>query len=194
MSAPRRAPTDPPAWELLGSELLHDCRVFRVARATVRSPHTSSSHPFYTIDADAWVNVIATTPQRELVMVRQWRHGAGKLTLEIPGGLIDPGESPERAAARELREETGFAARNLRLLGDVNPNPALFANRVYTFLAKGCEQVGDVQNSPLEETRLELVPERELPSRLAAGEIDHALVIAALYWWRLDRDLRPERS
>jgi len=190
MSAARKpGGGDPPAWEVLSSELLQDCRVFRVARATVRSPHTSHAHPFFTIDADAWVNVVATTQRGELVMVRQWRHGARKVTLEIPGGLIDPGESPEIAAARELREETGFEAQSLRLLGDVNPNPALFGNRVYTYLAENCDRVGEVQNGALEETWVELVPERELPARLRAGEIDHALVIAALHWWKLDREL-----
>ena len=178
---------DPPAWEVIGRETLHDCRVFRVARALVRSPHTADTHPFFTIDADAWVNVIATTPSGELVMVRQWRHGARKVTLEIPGGLIDPGETAEAAAARELLEETGFAAPSVRPLGDVNPNPALFGNRVHTYLAENCELVAEVQNGPLEETWVELVPEHTLPARLRAGDIDHALVIAALHWWSLDR-------
>jgi 8-oxo-dGTP pyrophosphatase MutT (NUDIX family) len=178
----------PPAWEVVGREPLQDCRVFRVQRATTRSPHSSEAHPFYTIEADAWVNVVATTRAGELVMVRQWRHGAGKVTLEIPGGLIDPGESPATAAARELLEETGFASGELRPLGDVNPNPALFGNRVHTFLAEGCERVSEVKNGPLEETWVELVPERALPDLLRAGEIDHALVIAALHWWRLYRD------
>ena len=184
----RRKRGDPPAWEVIGRETLQDCRVFRVQRATVRSPHTAAAHPFYTIDADAWVNVVATTPGGELVMVRQWRHGASKVTLEIPGGLIDPGETPAEAAARELLEETGFAAPRVRPLGAVNPNPALFANRVHTFLAENCERVSEVQNGPLEETWVELVPEAELPARLRAGDVDHALVIAALHWWRLHRD------
>ena len=179
---------DPPAWEVIARETLQDCRVFRVQRAITRSPHTASTHPFYTLDADPWVNVIATTPENELVMVRQWRHGASKVTLEIPGGLIDPGESPEVAAARELLEETGYAAPSVYPLGDVNPNPALFGNRVHTYLAENCERVAEVQNGPLEETWVELVPERTLPARLRAGDIDHALVIAALHWWRLHRD------
>ena len=179
---------EPPAWEVVARELLHDCRIFRVHRATARSPHTSAQHPFFTIDADHWVNVIATTRSAELVMVRQWRHGASRVTLEIPGGLIDPGESPEVAAARELLEETGFAAQHVRPLGVANPNPAIFGNRVHTYLAENCERVAEVSNGPLEETWVELVPERELGARLRSGEIDHALVITALHWWRLDRE------
>jgi 8-oxo-dGTP pyrophosphatase MutT (NUDIX family) len=179
---------DPPAWEVTARELLHDCRIFRVHRATARSPHTAAAHPFYTIDADSWVNVVATTARGEVVMVRQWRHGASRVTLEIPGGLIDPGESAETAAVRELLEETGYAAPSVRPLGVANPNPAIFGNRVHTYLAENCERVAEVRNGPLEETWVELVPERELAARLRAGEIDHALVIAALHWWRLDRE------
>jgi 8-oxo-dGTP pyrophosphatase MutT (NUDIX family) len=134
------------------------------------------------------VNVVATTARGEVVMVRQWRHGASRVTLEIPGGLIDPGESAETAAVRELLEETGYAAPSVRPLGVANPNPAIFGNRVHTYLAENCERVAEVRNGPLEETWVELVPERELAARLRAGEIDHALVIAALHWWRLDRE------
>lgn len=181
----RRERAGPPAWETVAREQLQDCRVFRVQRATARSPHTGADHPFYTIDADHWVNVVATTPRDELVMVRQWRHGARKLTLEIPGGIIDPGETPEAAAARELLEETGYAGSPVLPLGAVNPNPALFGNRVHTFLVERCEPVASVQNGPLEETHVELVPAIEIPDRLRAGEIDHALVIAALHWWSL---------
>ena len=74
-------------------------------------------------------------------MVRQYRHGAGQLTLETPGGLIDPGETPAEAAARELLEETGYAADEIVSLGAVNPNPALFSNRLHGFLARGAQRV-----------------------------------------------------
>ncbi len=177
----------PRPWEVLRTEPLQDCKVFRVNRTLVRSPVSGDSHPFYSIEADHWVNVVPVTADEKVVMVRQYRHGSREITLEIPGGIIDPGEEPAAAAARELIEETGYRAERVRALGSVNPNPALFGNRVHTFLAEGARCVADVMNGPLEETVVELVPVRELPERVRRGEIDHALVIAALHWWELDR-------
>ena len=175
----------PKRWTALAAEPLQDCVVFRVSRTLARSPHTGEVHPFYRIDADAWVNVVALTDGGDVVMVRQYRHGAEELTLEIPGGMVDPGEAPESAAARELLEETGYRAREIVPAGQLNPNPALFANRVHTYVALGCERVGEAANHGLEETSVELVPRAELRRRVHAGEIDHALVVAALYWLEL---------
>lgn len=180
-------PSWPPSWPLLDSETLQDCAVFTVQRALVRSPRSGAAHPFYRIGAAPWVNVVPRTADGHVVMVRQFRHGSRSVTLEIPGGMVDPGEAPEEAAARELLEETGYRPARLRPLGALNPNPALFANRVHTFLAEDVERVDDVRNPGLEETVVELVHEDELPERLRAGEVDHALVVAALHWWDLDR-------
>ena len=177
---------DPEHWIELGREPLYDCRVFDVSRTWTRSPKDGRTHAFYRIDAEDWVNVVPVTPEGEVVMVRQFRHGLRRVTLEIPGGIVDPGEAPQTAAARELREETGYRAGPVRFLGATNPNPALFGNRVHTYLAEGCTPEGEIQNGETEETRVELVPRAEIPARLRAGEIDHALVIAALHWWQID--------
>jgi len=178
----------PRPWELLGTERLQDCKVFRVNRSLVRSPSSGEAHPFYSIEAEHWVNVVPITRDGQVVMVRQYRHGAREITLEIPGGIVDPGEDPAEAAARELVEETGYRALGVRPLGSLNPNPALFGNRVHTFLAENVERVGEVMNGPLEETVVELVPANEVPERVRRGEIDHALVVAALHWWSLARE------
>jgi len=176
---------EPPAWEVVSREELQDCAVFRVSRSLARSPRTGNVHPFYGIDAASWVNVVALTAADEIVMVRQWRHGPGAVTLEIPGGIVDPGETPEQAAVRELLEETGYAGGRAHSLGAVNPNPALFANRVHTFLVRDAAPRAAVANGPTEETQVVLVPRRAIPALVADETIDHALVVAALFRFQL---------
>ena len=179
----------PRPWRVLDEEHLQHCKVFDVHRATMESPRTGESHAFFRIESPAWVNVVALTASEELVMIRQFRHGSRVVTLEIPGGLIDPGETPEFAGGRELLEETGYRAGRLESLGSLNPNPALFANRVHMQVALDCERVGEIQNTSTEETTVELLPLAELPDALRRGEIDHALVVASLYAFDLWRKL-----
>jgi ADP-ribose pyrophosphatase len=167
---------------VLASERLHDCAVFSVSRLRSRSPRDGAEHAFFRIEAGDWVNVVPVTAAGDLVLIRQYRHGAGEITLEIPGGMVDPGEDPRTAAARELREETGYAAAEIHEIGRSNPNPALFANRLHTFVARGCEWVDEIRNEGNEETRVELVSRADVPGLVRAGRIDHALVLAGLFY------------
>lgn len=176
--------TDPKRWTVVETEFLQDCRVFSVSRMHARSPHTGRTHPFFSIDSAEWVNVVPITPNGEVVMIRQYRHGSSEVTLETPGGLVDAGERPADAAARELLEETGYRASELTSLGEVNPNPALFRNRLHAFVARDVIKVAPIQNGSTEETVVELVDRERLRELARNGGVDHALVMAVLY--RLD--------
>jgi ADP-ribose pyrophosphatase len=174
--------SEPKPWPEVERELMADCRIFTVSRTLARSPTTGATHPFYRIDSPDWVNIAAFTERDELVMVRQYRHGERAVTLELPGGMVDLGESPGDAAVRELLEETGYRAERVKWIGRVNPNPALFGNRTDSFLARGVRPVAAIQNGHTEETSVELVPRARLHEVTREGRISSALVIAALYW------------
>ncbi len=160
-----------------------DCRVFSVHESTSISPRTDEEHQFYVIESSDWVNVVPVTASNEIVCVRQFRHGSEKISLEIPGGLVDPGEEPIVAATRECKEETGFETDELVSLGVLNPNPAIFPNALHTFVAPNAKPVSDIRNTSTEHTEVQLVSMEQVSDLLVSGEIDHALVAATL--WRL---------
>jgi 8-oxo-dGTP pyrophosphatase MutT (NUDIX family) len=111
------------------------------------------------------------------------------MTLEIPAGMLDPGEDPAAAALRECLEESGYRARQAISLGVVNPNPALFANRLHAFMAHDARPAQAIQNTGTEQTEVVLVPVREIRGLLLRGEIDHALVAGTL--WRFLHERGP---
>ncbi|MCB9765280.1 MAG: NUDIX hydrolase [Alphaproteobacteria bacterium] len=128
-----------------------------------------------------WVNVVALTEDDRLVLVRQHRFGIDQETLEIPGGCVDPGETPAEAAVRELREETGYGGGALAPMGVVWSNPAIQDNRTWLFAMRGARRLGAPELGPGEQDlRVELRPRAALPGMLERGAIDHALAVVAL--------------
>lgn len=179
-------------WKKTGSKLLGDFRIFKLRSDHRVSPRTGKEHDFFVLESADWVNVIALTTEAQLVMIEQFRVGSETVELEIPGGLIDAGESPVAAAVRELREETGYAGENARLLGTISPNPAIQNNTCFTVLIENCRCVHPVQFDSGEDLITRLVPVEEVMKLVAAEKIRHSLVMVGLSYfdlWR--RGLKP---
>ena len=178
--------SDPPAsaaparWEKTGQSLHAQCRVFDVLHARYRHPVRGRERDFVVIDASDWVNVLALTPDHRLVLVRQFRFGIDDFSLEIPGGVMERGEDPLAAAQRELREETGYTSRQLRILGGVHPNPAIMNNVCHLVLAEQAEPTSDLAWDHDEEIEVLTAPVDEVFSLARTGRIKHALVLDAL--------------
>ncbi|MCG6536176.1 MAG: NUDIX hydrolase [Syntrophales bacterium LBB04] len=177
-------------WTIISSHVDKSYRVFNLRRDRARSPRTSETHDFYILESPSWVNIIPLTPTKEVVLIRQYRFGIRDMTLEIPGGLMEPSDSPEEAARRELREETGYREETLIPLGSVHPNPAIQNNLCYTFIAANVFPVGQLAQDEREDIEVVLQPLSEIPRLIREGAISHALVIAAFY--RFYMEYRPD--
>src|SRR4051812_3448337 len=161
-------------WQKTGSKPAGNFRIFTIRADQKVSPRTGQTHEFYVLDSVNWVNVIALTAKRELVMVEQYRHGSNTVELEIPGGLMDADDaSPAATGARELREETGYAGENARVIGEVFANPAIMSNICYTVLVENCTCCHEVEFDGGEDLITRLVPWAEVPGLVARGKIKH---------------------
>jgi 8-oxo-dGTP pyrophosphatase MutT (NUDIX family) len=180
-------------WKILKSRLLAKTRLFTLEAQLSQTDHKPPME-FYVLDAPDWVNVVALTEEGRVVLIEQYRHGTQEVTLEIPGGAVEDGESPQQSAERELLEETGYAAGEWVLLGAVRPNPAFLTNSCYTFLARGARRVQDQHLDAGEDISTLEAPLGDIPKLIADGRITHALVIAAFQWYwlraRQDADVR----
>ena len=171
----------PKPWKLISSKSHESYKIFSLRIDRAQSPRTHKEHDFYILESTDWINVIPLTPQNEVVLIRQYRHGIKEVTLEIPGGIVEKGDSPEEAARRELREETGYECSQMILLGDVHPNPAFLNNTCYTFLAQGVSLTGKQEQDAKEDIEVMLRPLELIPRLIREEEITHSLVLAAFY-------------
>ncbi|MBI5775090.1 MAG: NUDIX hydrolase [Verrucomicrobia bacterium] len=175
-------------WPLISSTPKGDFRIFSIRSDLKQSPRTGRNHDFFVIETFNWVNVIAVTPDDKLVMVEQYRHGTNTVELELPGGVMEAGEtSPVAAGVRELHEETGFRGGHARLLGQMLPNPAIMNNHCYTVVVEDCTLRSDTAFDMGEDLNTKLVPFADVPQLVQAGHIRHSIIVAALYHYDLHR-------
>jgi len=170
-------------WKLKKTKPLNDYRIFRTRSDIRESPRTGNDHEFYVIESPDWVNIVAVTDENNIVFIKQFRHGISGTVLEIPGGMIEDGEEPKLSAQRELLEETGYTSNEFIKIGNVHPNPALFNNICYTFLAKSAKKIREPEFEGTEDIETILYPSKDIMELIQKGDITHSLVINALFFY-----------
>ena len=165
-------------WKETARKVVYHTPVFDVTERTSTGPDGQQG-TYIVNEAPDWVIVI---PEHEgnFLMVKQWRHGEKALSIEFPGGVVEKGEPAEKGAARELLEETGAAAGKLVHLGTMNPNPALFSNKVHVYLAEELNFSGKQNLDSDEFVNCIKIPVSEVISKTGSREYPHALMAAAV--------------
>lgn len=172
-------------WKRKRSKPVADCRVFKVREDVCERDIDRTESTFFVVENPDWVNVIAMTRNRELILIEQFRHGIEEVILELPGGMIDDAEAPETAARRELLEETGFSADRFVLLGTSHPNPAIQNNMIHHFLAIDCEKTQSPEFDEHESVLTKIVSLEKAEELIAAGAVTHSLVVAAFHYFSI---------
>jgi 8-oxo-dGTP pyrophosphatase MutT (NUDIX family) len=180
MNKPDKSPS---RWEKLGDSILTRTRIFDLRTAHYCHPARKTERDFYVVHSPDWVNVIALTPDHHLVLVRQFRFGVDDFSLEIPGGVMDLGEEPVAAGLRELREETGYAGRNARVIGRVHSNPAILNNACHLILVEQAVPTSELAWDADEEIEVLTAPVEEVYAWAHSGRITHSLVLDALFYF-----------
>ncbi|MGD2272995.1 MAG: NUDIX hydrolase [Desulfobacterales bacterium] len=175
-------------WEVIKREIISDYRILQVQKKKVRSPRTGAITDVLALKFPPWVLVVALTPDDEVVMIRQYRHGTEQVCLELPGGLVDPEDpSPVVSARRELLEETGYQASRFHLMGTCFPQPAVLTNKCYFFAAEKAQQVQKPALDAGEDIEITTMPLKSISSLIEKKEIDHGMVVLAFFYFWLKR-------
>lgn len=168
-------------WKTLSTEELAKFGYFRLRSDRCELPDGRIMPRYFTIEFSDWVNVIPVTKEKKIVLIHQYRHSVGELTIEVPGGSTNPKqkEDNQAAAIRELEEETGYTAKSMEYVGFHHPNPALISNKMHTYIAWDCEKTKPLKLDPYEDIESFEVSVTELEDLIDKGKITHSIILAS---------------
>ncbi len=172
-------PPEAGRWERLSSEKFIETPYFALRSDKLRLPDGAVKDPYYVIERPDAAIVFPLTREGEVVLVRQYRPAIDRMELGLPAGLVEEGEEPEKAARRELSEETGYAGGEWEFLGAVASSPSLKDNWAHLFLARDVERTAPPRPDEHERVEVVLVPVEELLTKVSAGEIVSSSGVAA---------------
>lgn len=167
-------------WEKLATEYIVKQPWATMRKDVCRMPDGQIVDDYYVLEYPDWANAFALTEDNEVLLIKQYRHAAGEVLLEIPGGVIDKGEDPKTAVQRELLEETGYQFDDIELVSVIYPNPSTGNNRCHAFLAKGGKLVQGQKLDQHEQIVVEKVSLPEFKKLFLAHQFGQALHITAI--------------
>lgn len=167
-------------WKVLKSETLLQRPWLTIREQEVSLPNGNVIDAFHLVESPDWTGVLALTDCGEVVLVEQYRHGYGGLSVELPAGVVDPGEEPLAAAKRELLEETGHVAEDWLPLISVCVEPSRNTNQAHFFFARGARRVQEQQLDPSEDLKVRLLPVADLLGALEQNLVAHGVHVAAI--------------
>ena len=169
-------------WRVIQSNSVLKDRWINLRADDCITPAGKDIRPYYVLTYPDWVHVVAVTPERCLILVRQYRHAAGKMILELPGGMLDPQDTDtEQAARRELEEETGYTAQNWELISSLYPNPATHTNRLHVYLAidATCDRLQKLDEGE-EGLQIHILPIQDVVDGLRTGLLGQWIHVSAV--------------
>ncbi len=170
-------------WKVIQKKKIFTGQIFHYHQIHTKQIDGHLEGYFDVLEFYRWVNIIAQTSTGDWIMVRQFRQGSLEMSLEIPGGAVNPEEDPLIAAKRELREETGYISDQWSLLGVMRPNPAIMDNTCHVYLAENAKYEGELQLDPLEDIEVQLMAREQVNDYIHQGQIHHSLVLAAIQYY-----------
>jgi len=169
-------------WKVISSEYIHKGPWATLRTDKCEMPDGRIVPSYYVLEYPDWANAVALTEDNKIIMVRQYRHAAGVVSLEIPGGVIENGESPETGMKRELLEETGYQFDNLELLCKLHANPSTANNITHCYLARGGKKIQGQHLDEQEQIEVEEYTINEVKQLLADNKITQALHCTTLFY------------
>jgi ADP-ribose pyrophosphatase len=167
-------------WSVIKSETVVDRKWLTVKEQHIALPHGGEISAFHLIESPDWASTLALTDTGHIVLVDQYRHGAGRVSRELPAGMIDAGETPEQAARRELEEETGFVAEHWEHLISINTEPARHTSHAHFYFAKGARRLREQRVDPSEFIDVVLLETKEILPAITSGTILHGVHVGAI--------------